>query len=77
MRDGGSAPLRENPFLLFSCSESKISHRVSLWWGGGDFVTSLPVKMVKVGDIQLRAMGYRTEQVFMEGELWRVIRKNP
>jgi len=45
--------------------------------GGGDFVTSLPVKMVKVGDIQLRAMGYRTEQVFMEGELWRVIRKNP
>jgi len=36
----------------------------------------IEVEPVSVG-IQVRALGYRTERVFRDGKLWRVVRKNP
>lgn len=36
----------------------------------------MEIEPVSVG-MQVRALGYRTERVFRDGKLWRVIRKNP
>jgi len=36
----------------------------------------MEIEPVSVG-MQVRALGYRTERVFRDGKLWRLIRKNP